>query len=261
MLIRFIASLLAVSFGYNLHAALVFDQNVTNNVIFGTDVSNGNFTIDDGNTTVELGLRAKLRFDAANNPQNTFNSNGDGSYSFQAGLPPTGFGFAPGSTSTAIWNFEWSINSSADGAGGVLSALTYELGIDFDPSAGTNYFTFDPINLAAPNFADHSIGGNSTTNLTDSIATDRTSYLNLIDSNNLAQTSWNMEFFDNSPTYAFNGNNTGAYNFYLEAFDSGGVSVARTEITVFSVPEPSTTALCVIPMVLILFGRRRHAFD
>jgi len=219
MFFRFLVSLLAIFCGYNLQAALTFDQNVTTNIIFGTGVSNGSFTIDNGSATVELGLRAKIRFDAANNPQNIYNSNGDGSYSFQAGLPPTGFGFAPGSTSTAIWNFEWSINSNTNGAGGVLSSLTYELGIDFDPSAGTNYLIFDPINLAAPNFADHSIGNNSTTNLNDSIATDHTSYLNLIDNNNLAQTSWNIEFFDNNPIYEFDANNTGAYNFYLMFLD------------------------------------------
>ena len=78
---------------------------------------NGGFTVDRRND-IELGLRGKLRFNDINLPQNTFNSNGDGTYTFAAGLPPTGFGFASGSTSTALWNFEWSINSdSGDGDG------------------------------------------------------------------------------------------------------------------------------------------------
>lgn len=95
-------------------AVIAFDQDVTNNVIFGSGNANGSWTTDRANG-VEVGLRAKVRFNAANAPENTFNSNGAGTYEFQAGLPPTGFGFAPGSTSTATWNFEWSINSNYDG--------------------------------------------------------------------------------------------------------------------------------------------------
>jgi hypothetical protein len=96
-------------------AALLFDQNVTPDVIFGSGNANGGFTVDRRNG-IELGLRGKLRFNASNLPENTFNSNGDGTYTFDAGLPPTGFGFvAPGSTSTALWNFEWSINSDVTG--------------------------------------------------------------------------------------------------------------------------------------------------
>src|SRR3546814_4080660 len=85
-----------------------FDQNVTKEVIFGSGNANGSFTVDRQNG-IELGLRAKLRFDETNQPQNTFNSNGDGTYSFPAGTPPTGFGFDPNSPTTPVWNFEWSI--------------------------------------------------------------------------------------------------------------------------------------------------------
>ena len=69
---------------------LDFDQNVTPDVIFGSGNTNGSFTVD-RQGSIELGLRAKLRFDSNNQPQNVFNSNGDGSYSFVAGPAPSGF--------------------------------------------------------------------------------------------------------------------------------------------------------------------------
>ena len=233
-----------------------FDQDVTPDVIFGSGNANGSFTTDTSAGGVELGLRAKLRFNDANAPENTFNSNGDGTYSFDAGLPPTGFGWAPGSASTAVWNFEWTINTNIDGTPGglMLNDLTYEIRIDFD-AIGTSFLTFDPINIpvgATPNFGDHAIGTNSTTSLTKSVAGDRSTYLDLIADNNVAQNSWNMEFFfDDSQ---FNGNDVGSYTIQLEAF-AAGASVASTSIIVNSVaiPEPSTALLAGI--ALLFTGR------
>lgn len=100
-----IAALITAGFAAPASAVIMYGQNVTTNVIFGSGNTNGGYTTDRANG-VELGLRGKLRFNAANLPENTFNSNGDGTYSFDAGLPPSGFGFAPGFTSTAVWNFE-----------------------------------------------------------------------------------------------------------------------------------------------------------
>ena len=144
-------------------ADLAFDKHITPDVIFGSGNANGFWTVDQNNG-VELGLRAKLRFNSSNMPENTFNSNGDGTYTFQAGAPSPGFGGS--SSSTAVWNFEWSINTNYMDAnpGFELDDLTYVLDIDFDPSAGTNYLSFDPINIPAPDFADHAIGDNSTGN-------------------------------------------------------------------------------------------------
>ena len=83
------------------YAVVSFDQNVTSNAIFGSGNANGGFTVDRSNG-VELGLRCKVRFNASNAPENTFNSNDDGTYSFAAGQPAGGgFGFLPGSPSTA----------------------------------------------------------------------------------------------------------------------------------------------------------------
>lgn len=219
-------------------AVIAFDQDVTNNVIFGSGNANGSWTTDRANG-VEVGLRAKVRFNAANAPENTFNSNGAGTYEFQAGLPPTGFGFAPGSTSTATWNFEWSINSNYDGTSGYdLDDLSYVVRLDFDRGPGTSFLAFDQINLPSPAFGDHAIGDNTTANGAGISAGDRLTYETLLANNNLAQNSWNMEFFDDGGAFFFDGSVSGEYEFQLEAFDNG-VSVAMSTITVSVVPEPS----------------------
>lgn len=245
---------------------LLFDQNITPDVIFGSGNANGSWTVDRSNG-VELGLRAKLRFDSTNQPQNIFNSNGDGTYSFLIGQPPGGgFGFAPNSPSTAVWNFEWSINSNFDNLSGFdLDDLTYLLEIDFDPSAGTNFGSGDLINLpasAVPNFADHSIGDNTTVNGAGTEAGNRPDYLDLIANNNVAQNSWNMEFFDNTAAgFPFNANVAGTYTFQLTAFN-GGSQIAQTHINVSAVPEPSTYLLFgvgILGIIGISYRQRKKA--
>jgi len=160
-------------------ATLAYDQNVTNNVIFGSGVTNGSFTVDRANG-VELGLRGKLRHNASGAPENTFNSNGDGSYSFAAGVAPTQV------SPTAVWSFEWSINVDTSGtAGRQLNDLTYKLGIDTDTSLATSFIEFDLIHGAA--VYDHSIGDNSTAQSAGVEASDAATYASLIANNNLAQ--------------------------------------------------------------------------
>ena len=59
--------------------------SITPDVIFGSGNANGSFTVSTLNRnsgTVELGLRAKLRYDENGNPQNTFNYDGVDTYSF-----------------------------------------------------------------------------------------------------------------------------------------------------------------------------------
>jgi len=238
-------------------AVTSFDQNVTSNVIFGSGNANGSFTVDRANG-VELGLRAKLRFDENNNPQNTFNSNGDGTYTFAAGPPPTGFGFAANSPTTPVWNFEWSINSDFDGSGSVLSDLTYLLSIDFDPSAGTaTTLDFDPINVA---LADHAIGDNSTANGAGVNAGNNPgTYVALIGANNLAQNSWNMEFFNNAPFDIFDPTVPRVYTFSLAAFDANLAELARVSIDVnVIVPEPITASLGMMGLATLAAATMRR---
>jgi len=238
---------------------LAFDQNITPDVIFGSGNANGFWTVDQSNG-IELGLRAKLRFNSSNMPDNTFNSNGDGTYTFEAGLPPSGFSWAPGSTSTAVWNFEWSINTNYQGSnpGFELDDLTYVLDIDFDPSSGTNFLSFDPINVPAPLVPDHAIGDNSTTNGNGVTAVDRADYELLIATKNVAQNSWNMEFFDDAGSgFPFDANDVGEYTFRLTAY-AGTSMLSQTQMTVNVVPEPGTMGLLAATGAVGLVLRRRR---
>ena len=128
-----VAALAAASFAPASHA-LLFDENVTPDVIFGSGNTNGSFTVDRANN-VELGLRGKLRHNALGQPENTFNSNGDGTYNFAAGVAPLQ------SAPTAVWSVEWSINSDFTDQSGTpgraLKDLTYLLSFDTDPSLGS----------------------------------------------------------------------------------------------------------------------------
>lgn len=211
-------------------AVVSYDQNVTPNVIFGDGNANGSFTVDQANG-VELGLRAKLRHNASGAPENTFNSNGDGTYTFNAGVAPTQL------SPTAEWSFEWSINSNFDGSGSNLNSLTYSLAMT--SSTGSSFAAFDPINQS---FMDHSIGNNMTTESTDFKATNETEYADLIANYNVAQNSWKPHWFA-SP---FDPTLPGTYNFTLTA--SNGAS---TSMTVNVVPEPATMALLALGGLLI----------
>ncbi len=213
-----------LSLSLSAQAALLYDQNVTPDVLFGSGNDNGSWTVNRQNG-VELGLRAKVR------GANTFNSLGNGTYVHQAGTVAGG----------ATWNYEWSINTDyLDTSGQNLTALTYVLRIDNNPGLGTSFTSFDPVNGNNGVFGvlwDHGIGDNTTGNGNgDNDVPGRTaaSYATLIANNNVAQNSWRPHFY-----MPFNPNIDGVYTFQLEAYDSQNNSVAFTEMTVV-VPEPST---------------------
>jgi len=230
-------------------AALQYDQDVTNAAIFGSGNTNGSFTTDRANG-IELGLRAKLRHNASGLPQNIFNSNGDGTYTFDAGVAPTQ------SYPTAVWSFEWSINSDYDGSSAdFLDDLTYELSMT--SSTGASITPFDPINGVNPGngmvFWDHSTGTNGTANGAGVEATDATNYATLIAGNNLAQNSWKPHWF----AAGFDPTLNGTYDFVLTAFD-GANQVASTAIQINTVPEPATVALMGLSLLGCVGYARRH---
>lgn len=207
-----------------------------------------------------MGLRGKLRHNASGAPENTFNSNNDGTYSFNKGVAPTQ------SSPTAEWSFEWSINSNFDGNGANLNNYTYSLQLDSDPSQGTNFGSFDPINDNNPSPAqdwwDHSIGTNSTLNGAGTEATDDSSYTSLIGSNNLAQNSWKPHWF----IPGFDPTVDGTYDIVLTAFDTasnGGGLLASTSIQIIvgaggaPVPEGGATVLMMGTALLTMSGVRR----
>jgi hypothetical protein len=253
---------LAISF-QPATAVTTFDDDVTPGVIFGDGNDNGSFTVD-RNNGIELGLRGKLRYNGAGAPENTFNSSGDGTYSFAAGVAPTQV------FPTAVWSFEWSINSDYLGtANTYLDTYTYILGIDSDAGAGQSWSERDIINGANPGLApntvlwDHSLGNNSTTSASDSIATDAAVYATWIGANSLAQNSWKAHWFlDNT----FDPTVDGQYDLFLAALDGFGGELARTEISVIVgagasvVPVPAAVWLFGTALIgLVGFGKRRKA--
>jgi hypothetical protein len=228
-----------LAFDNTRRAAGPFDQNVTPDLILGAGNANGSFTVarEDG---VELGLRGKLRFPASN----VFNSNGDGTYTFSTG---SGTGAFPNSE----WSFEWSVNTDYDDSTGrVVGDLSYEIGMDNDPSGAADYLVFDPISIgtvipytvpAGPiPFWDHSMGNNGTANGGGLEAADGVTYAGYLSTFNVAQNSWRPTFYQNTAPYVWNPNTPGHYQYYLAAFD-GGEEVARTAITIVAVDGTTLT--------------------
>ena len=220
---------LALALATTAHAVVSYDDVVTPNILFGAGNANGSFTVD-RNDGVELGLRAKVRFPI---PQNVFNSNGDGTYTFKAGA-------YNGVENAPQWNFEWSVNTNYDGSGGALSAYTFLLEMDFDPGAGTNFLAWDHVSAPTqaipytmpfnPGYYDHSMGTNATANGAGAEASDALGYAALLAVNNVAQNSWRYTFYDGAP-FLFDANATGTYDIRLTAFQ-GVTQVAQVTIQV-----------------------------
>ena len=212
-----------------------YDQDVTPDVIFGSGNSNGFFTTDRRNG-IELGLRAKVRFPTPEEP-NSINmiSGGDGTYRLPVGDACPGFGFSPTCLSTPLWSFDWSVNSDYDtgnSTGKTVGDFTYELKLDADPGKKKKDTKFDPItpNLVAPAF-DHAMGDNG-----GFLDGNPVNYVTNLTSMNVAQNSWNYEFFNDIGTslgQLFNPAVDGNYVISLKAKDKvTGETVAETKIQV-----------------------------
>ncbi|WP_425395973.1 PEP-CTERM sorting domain-containing protein [Aeoliella sp.] len=232
-MLRSFALLTALAVASVSQAAITYDDDVTPDVIFGSGNLNGGYTIDRDNG-VEIGLRGKLRHNAAGAPENTFNSNGDGTYTFKSGVAPTQ------SYPTAEWSFEWAINTDYEGTTGTkLDDLTYELSIT---GPGVAPVAFDPINDINPGNGmllwDHSMGDNLTGNGAGIEAADAIEYATNIADLNVAQQSWKPHWI----VPGFNPELNGEYTISLTASDLLG-QVASSTIVINAVPEPGSIAL------------------
>lgn len=216
---------------------------VTPDVIFGSGNANGSFTGVQQNN-VELGLRGKQRYNASGVPENTFNYDGDRTYTF---LPADSN--APANRSA--FNFEWSINVDLSGlANRMLNGLTYILEIDLDPTGATHFLSFDPINTL---YADHALGDNSTGNGGGTVAGSPSTYAAaLLTSSSVAQQSWNLGFFFPG---GINPQAEGLYTINLSAILSGK-TLASTSIDIQygAVPVPLPAALPLLAGGLGLLG-------
>lgn len=248
-LVSTIALCTALAGGAALAAPVNGTGDLTSNVIYGSGNGNGSFT---GVTTgsLELALRAHLRYDSNGVAQPIYNYDGDHTYTFH-----TTDGNAPSNRS--IFNFDWSINTdtadTANAPSATISAYTYLLQVDTNPGAGVTYMSLDP--YAA--YYDHSFGFNSTAQSAGVEATDLTQFNSFKDLYNVSQQSWNMGF-----GFLANPQQAGTYTITLAAF-SGEQQVGATSIDVnvlAPVPLPAGLPLLLSAVGgLVLLRRKRRA--
>lgn len=221
-------------------ATLASNANVTPDAIWGNGNVNGGYQVFTNNTGLELGLRARVRYPS---PNATTNVSGN-TYTHQAGLAGPGL-------NRAFWNFDYSINTNADGTGSSFGAsgLTFRIAIDSDPSAAVNvYGSFDPLTWGDTSFGTNSTGNGQGLEFPSAPAGD-----------NVAQNSLNYGFIPGLQA-ATNGFTNGQYTITLSAFDSSNMLVGASTIVVNAIPEPTAAlfgALLTTGLGATIARRRR----
>nr|WP_309503640.1 VPLPA-CTERM sorting domain-containing protein [uncultured Roseovarius sp.] len=220
-------------------------SSVAPNIIFGSGNANGSFTVSNVKTTsggyVEIGLRAKLRYNDAGNPENTFNRDGVDTYSFAptAGTP----------ANRSVFNFEWHINSTATGDSirDLFGKELYaRLEYDTDPTAGTNFKSYNPFRI----FREAYYGTEETPN-----GGGQRRFFGPVRGATVAQNSVNYGF-----SWLDAPDELGIYDISLSIFDANGVRLGGTAIKVTPVPVPAALPLLVFALGGLGFaGRRRKA--
>ncbi|MCG8490963.1 MAG: hypothetical protein MI743_05055, partial [Sneathiellales bacterium] len=196
---------------------------------------------------IEVGLRAKQRFPAAN----IFNYDGNQTYNFTVGESSPGSG-------RPLWNFEWSVNVDLSGtSGNNLNDFAYNLKLDGDPSVGTSFTSFDPINVFV---ADHALGDNNTGNGEGATyKNDPLGYHFALGTENVAQNSWAMHWF----VAGFDPNVPGTYRLEFEVLSLNQELLASTgiDVVVSAIPLPAALPLYGAGIAILGFlgWRRKRA--
>lgn len=220
--------------------------NVSPDIIFGSGNANGSFTVktvDFPNTSpapvsVELGLRAKLRYDDAGAPQNIFNWDGDRTYTFAptAGTP----------SNRSVFNFEWSVASLENGTFGQLNQglAGVRLAYDIDPTAGVNFVEYDPLAFDAyyGTLTTANGGGTYVSNPGSTPPPPNAT---------VAQNSVNYGFLAGAPL------GPGSYDVRLSLLNNSGDERGFTEITINVVPVPAALPLLASVVGGIAWMKRR----
>ena len=235
-----VAATVALALTGSASATIIHNTDVTPTIIYGSGNANGNFSIDQ-NAGVELGLRAKIPYTGLSL------HDGNGVFSFNsAEILASG---------VDRWNFDFTVNSDFDGTSGFnLDDLTYLLAVDFDPTTGTSFTSFDPISQSTGFFAkaDHAIGNNSTANGGGATTIWGSTYRNRLASNNVLQQSWALGMSAVGGPAGYDVYAPGTYDINFSAFYQGN-EIAATSIQVVindglpvtnaPVPEPATMTL------------------
>jgi len=219
-------------------------SSVAPDIIFGSGNANGSFTVSNVTTArgnVEIGLRAKLRYNDAGQPENTFNWDGVDTYSFAptAGTP----------ANRSVFNFEWHVNTEATKRSIsqlIASGASALLEVDIDPTAGTNFLSYDPFAFGA----DAYYGTNATPNGGGVYNW----YMGAVPGATVAQNSVNYGFIPGAPL------GLGIYDIKLSIFNTQNQLLGSTAIKVTPVPVPAALPLLVFALGGLGFaGRRRKA--
>ncbi len=243
--VSFVLGLVSVS-----NASISYDATLSSNAIYGAGNSNILFTVDrEGD--LELGLRAHTRYPTPLDDAARVLSQSNGTYgSFEA----QGYtsGGAPGGP-RGSWNFDWSINTNSSGMGSDnVNAYTYLLEVDFDPTLGHSFTSFDPV---FPPFAfpDNSYGNNSTPNDGSAPEGDAATYAS---TNNVVQNSTNLAFLPGVP--AFDPTADGVYTIRLSALiPRTGVLAGSVDIDVVvgaGAPVPEATSFAIWGLLGLVGG-------
>jgi len=195
-------------------------------------LTNGGFTTDRRNG-VEIALRTRqnsLRVPHELPASNVFHDNNDGIYWWQHAECEDNI--IPCASSTPQWNVDFSIQTSNTK---MLSDYCWEMGIDTDPSEGTDFVTLDPMNPSDmfPVF-NHSFANTNDVlvkSIDDGTCTTPESckdyYQLLAKSSSLAQNTWNLgEMFGSVVDLDFT--QDGNYIVYLRAKECGSTFTSST---------------------------------